>query len=383
MHSLTAFLLATILALALVPAPQTRKKSPPAEKTECGTVVTPEQLKAELAGTAESAGKTIAPLATAPPTDRPYYLPMTIHMVRDSAGINTGLSPEQLDAVMQNLNQTWRPLGIQFFIHGEIDYSIQDDGFFVLPNVGATQDALRRVNSVPNTINVYFTNLQDISGQARFTKDAAQGVLLDYSVMDRFPPGFFHLEVFAHELGHYFDLYHTHETMFGVECPRGNNCSSAGDRLCDTPADPGLFRPIRVDSNCAYDGSAAIPASCDQETPYQPLTNNLMSVARRPCRNQFTPDQISKVLHVLRNVGNRKNLIGSGVRYVDRLASASNTKCTYDAPCRTLDKAVQAAQDGDSIFIKYGTYWAPSFGNKRLTLNKWGFEPNVGVVLVP
>ena len=44
----------------------------------------------------------------------------------------------------------------------------------------------------------------------------------------------------SHELGHYFDLYHTHETSFGTECPSGSNCQSAGDMVCDTPADPNL-----------------------------------------------------------------------------------------------------------------------------------------------
>src|SRR5262245_2639254 len=380
MNSLTTFLIVAILALAITPAPQSQKKSPPGAEAECGTLVTPEQLTAELARKAEPARKNSAPQAVAP-TDNPYYLPMTIHMVCSSTGIG-GLSSEQLEAVMQNLNQMWRSVGIQFFIYGEIDYSIQDDAFYILPNVSATQDALRRVNSVPNTINVYFTNLEGISGQARFTSDSAQGVLLDYGVMSGFSSGFFDLEVFAHEMGHYFDLYHTHETVFGVECPSGINCSTAGDRLCDTPADPKLFQPIRVDNNCAYDNSAALPGGCGN-TPYQPLTNNLMSVAKKPCRNQFTPYQISKVLSVLRSASNRKNLINSVARYVDRLASDSNTNCTYEAPCRRLDQALQITSDGDFIFLKWGPYAASSIGGKRVALNKWGFEPGVGVVLVP
>jgi len=383
MHTLTTFLLATILALAITPAPQSRKKSPPQEKPEekmgCGTVIPPEQLKAELARRAESAGKNSAALAAPPPTDAPYYLPMTIHMVCDDFGIG-GLSSEQLDAAMRNLNQMWRPVGIQFFIYGEIDYSIHDDDFYVLPNVDAKQDALRQVNAVPNTINVYFTNLQGIAGQARFTVSHAQGVLLDYSVMSGYSSGFFDLEVFAHEMGHYFDLYHTHEDDFGIECPSGNNCSSAGDLLCDTPADPRLFNPIRVDPNCVYDNSAAPPANCGN-TPYNPLTNNLMSVARRPCRNQFTPNQISKVLQTLHGSDKRRNLINSRTRYVDRLASASNNYCTYTAPCRTVAKALQAANNGDFILLKWGTYAASSIGGKRVTLGRWGFEN--GVVIWP
>jgi hypothetical protein len=138
MNALTTFLLATILALAPLPAPQTQKKLPPQEKTECGTVVTPEQIKAEL--TREAAltrGKSAALTA---PVNAPYYLPLTIHMVLDSGNIQTGLSAEQLEKVMQNLNQMWRPVGIQFFIYGDIDDKIRNDDFFNLPNTEASHN---------------------------------------------------------------------------------------------------------------------------------------------------------------------------------------------------------------------------------------------------
>ncbi len=41
----------------------------------------------------------------------------------------------------------------------------------------------------------------------------------------------------AHEMGHYFGLLHTHETANGTELVNGTNCGTAGDLLCDTPAD--------------------------------------------------------------------------------------------------------------------------------------------------
>ncbi len=59
---------------------------------------------------------------------------------------------------MRDLNRMWQQVGIQFFIYGEIDH-IYDDTHFNVPDVQANRDALRQVNVVPNTINVYFTNL--------------------------------------------------------------------------------------------------------------------------------------------------------------------------------------------------------------------------------
>ncbi len=375
MRSLTAFILAFILVLAIAPAPQAQEQPTPEKKRECGTTVTPRQLEVELARKARQAAL-VAPEVD-PPTQAPYYLPLTIHIVRRSDRTG-GITLDQLEIAMQDLNRMWQPVGIQFFIYGAIDY-INNDTHFNVPNMNANQDALRQVNAVANTINVYFTNLMGLNGKSSFTADAVQGVLVDIdSAGVATNPS-----TFAHEIGHYFDLYHTHETWpdnmgnpTAVECPSGNNCSTAGDQLCDTPADPGLSG--LVNEACTYIGSATTPRSCDN-TPYNPLTRNLMSYSRATCRSEFTPNQLSKVLQVLRDTANRKNLIIKGARYVDPLASLSNADCSYNFPCRTVPKAIQVALHGDFIFIKPGTHQASVLGGKRVTLSKWG---TIGVVQI-
>ncbi|MGH9935562.1 MAG: M43 family zinc metalloprotease [Blastocatellia bacterium] len=377
MNSLTTFLLATILALASAPAPQSQKKSQPEEKTECGTVISPEQIKAELARKAESARNKSAALALAPNTNAPIYLPLTIHMVCDSFGVGGFNSPGELERTIEVLNQMWQPVGIQFFIYGQIDFSIHDDTFYYLANDDAKQDALRRINSVPNTINVYFTNLNGITGQARFTHENAQGILLDYTTMSEYYGGIWKLDVFAHEIGHYFDLYHTHEDDFGSECPSGSNCDTTGDLLCDTPADPRLNQGFVDVTNCTYNNMAATPADC--AGAYNPSVRNLMSYAPGHCRNEFTPGQISKVWQVLTSNSKRKGLMDSYKFYVDPVASSSNAKCTAAAPCRTVAKAVQAAQDGAVIYLRARVHRAPYLGGKRFTVRRWG---DAGIVTI-
>jgi len=102
-----------------------------------------------------------------------------------------------------------------------------------------------------------------------------------------------------------------------------------------------------------------------------------MSYSKGACINEFTPEQISKIFHVLHNAENRKNLITSGKFYVDPQASNSNTKCTPEAPCRTVAKAVSAAQNGAFIYLKPGVHPASEVSGKKLTLLRWG---TVGVV---
>jgi hypothetical protein len=98
------------------------------------------------------------------------------------------------------------------------------------------------------------------------------------------------LNTLTHEVGHCLGLYHTHETGLGYEkvdrvggC---TNCESAGDLLCDTPADPGLDI-MGLMNNCTYVG--ALMDGCND--PYTPDPMNIMSYAPGNCTSYFTEGQ--------------------------------------------------------------------------------------------
>jgi hypothetical protein len=334
--------------------------------------VRPEQVKAELARKRDATRSLIAP-----PISAPYYLPLTIHFVHRTNGTG-GFTVEQLDVAMRNLNEFWQQGGVQFFVSGDIIHILNDD-FFNIPFDSPRLATLRGEQVVPKTINVYFTNLTRIGGLSSFTGDPVQGILLDITTMPT------NRSLFAHEVGHYLDLYHTHETeAFGPECPTGGDCDDDGDRMCDTPPDPGLRlddltgKGYRVDMNCNYDESVETPSGCSGV--YAPSTVNIMSYSRPACIWQFTPRQISKALDTLRNNDDRKKLITNGVRYVSSSASDSNSSCTYDSPCKTIQKAVAASASGYRVFLKPGTYQSANINDKALSYNRWGFEGVVQVV---
>ncbi len=371
MQSLTAFLLATILALALVPAPQAQRKLPPQrEKTECGTVVSPTQIQAELA---RRNNTSLTTALGSPDPNNPVYLPMTIHIVRKNNG-DFGLDLGELQIAMQDMNRMWQPMGVQFFIQGNIDY-IDNDYFVPVQDDRRDRRALRKINPIPNTINVYFAYLANLCGESTFTDDEVQGILMSNSCTGTLNPS-----TFAHEVGHYFDLYHTHETSFAEECPSEINCQIAGDLVCDTAADPRLINPVtdlyRVDENCVYDNSATTPAGCDG-TPYNPSVRNLMSYSRQTCRDEFTTGQRARAWQTLNTATNRTGLLSGWALYVDPKASKSNTQCTPTQPCNNLAKAVEAASDGNAIFLKPGAYHTSSLNDKKLTFQKWGNKEGV------
>ena len=60
------------------------------------------------------------------------------------------------------------------------------------------------------------------------------------------------VKVLAHELGHFWGLYHTfEEAQFGKDNFDPELCGQLGDRICDTPPDPGTLYEIYVNySSC-------------------------------------------------------------------------------------------------------------------------------------
>lgn len=244
---------------------------------DCGTIISPAQIEYEEQRTAAGLSWNNVPRSGVP-----LNVPVTIHVCRDSDGLG-GLTVPQVDLALADLNSQFNSTNFTFFQCGEIIY-IDDDDYSPVADEQAKRDELRQTLHIPNTLNVYFANLTNLAGLSSYTHSATQGVLLNNSSATNGT-------TLSHEVGHYFDLYHTHLTFWGAECPDGSNCTTAGDRLCDTPADPNLQG--LVDWLCVYDQSAATPLACSGT--YAPAADAIMSYSRRICRDWFSPDQIAKM----------------------------------------------------------------------------------------
>ena len=225
------------------------------------------------------------------------YVPLTFHIVRTSAG-HGGLTPTRICGALDDLDAYFAPVGIQFYLAGPLDF-IDDDAFYYDIDTPAEIDALRRTNRIAGTINLYFTpHLANPNGEfcgiSSFTWSPVQGIVMhnDCTAV------WWNHTTLPHELGHYFDLLHTHETAIGWECVDGSNCAAAGDLLCDTPADPGLGTH-NVDADCVYVGTETDPCHND---PYAPDPVNLMSGSRPLCRSSFTSHQSARALATLLNL---------------------------------------------------------------------------------
>jgi len=265
-------------------------------RQECGLVLTPEQAAQYLAHRPTGI----------PPDSRggpPYFVAIAPHIVRRTDGTG-GLPVSQYEQAIVDANLAYTDTGIVFYTIGAIDFIDSDAFYFNIDSI-AEIDALRTTNTVADAINIYFTlNLKTspsnpICGISAFTFSSVQGIAIA-NACTATPTN--HSTV-PHEIGHYFDLFHTHETAFGEEFADGSNCFDAGDLLCDTPADPVLTNASVDSVTCAYVGSE-VDSNGD---PYDPDPRQFLSYSRKHCRDTFSPGSEAKIVETL--LGPRTNLI--------------------------------------------------------------------------
>lgn len=251
----------------------------------CGTELT-DDARARVLALANTGGY--------PPLDsildpQSFVVPMTVHVVRRADGTG-GIGAAAIANAIDGANELFLGTGIQFCQTGE-PWFIDDDNFFQCV-CGSDNSLLRTIGRVEGTANVYFVpNLRDggqsLCGLATYPGTSNSGVVLRNSCVASASIQ----STFAHELGHFLDLLHTHDSSLGVECADGRNCQTAGDLVCDTPADPNLYG--RTSPNCRYQGPQN--GGCAGDAPYAPMVENIMSYARSSCRDTFTPGQIERM----------------------------------------------------------------------------------------
>ncbi len=218
-----------------------------------------------------------------PGTEQKTILSITAHIVRTSRG-NGGIDEKEALEAVEKMNRDFSSSSIGFEIC-KFNY-INKTRFY---KFNKSDERLLNRNHVANTINIYFVNKiysveeGSICGYTYYpTRNRDYLIVSNSCVGNR--------TTLSHEMGHFFGLYHTHESQFGLELANGSNCVTSGDLICDTPADPGL-RVTNVTSNCEYIGLSLDAAKLF----YNPPVNNLMSYSRKGCRNSFSQNQVEKM----------------------------------------------------------------------------------------
>ena len=182
------------------------------------------------------------------------YVPIKFHVGAQNDGTGRLSAQRVLDQLCE-LNEDFAPLDVQFFLADEEINFINNTTFY--SNHSATQNSVMNAQKDPRAMNVYIVeNANTGSGGGGGTVLAYYNVPRDWIVITK---TYVRLNdaTLSHEIGHFFSLLHTFN---GWECDsynveddpapsisscgqvpteraNGTNCSTAGDFICDTPAD--------------------------------------------------------------------------------------------------------------------------------------------------
>ena len=213
-------------------------------------------------------------------------LPVQHHIVRETNGTG-GLDPNDIPIIMGIMNTYYANANISFFDCGTINY-IDNSSYY---NFNQSQESsVCGANDVTDVINVYYFNSvssgsSSLCGYAYFPGGSWKNrIIMNNSCA-------LNGSTLTHELGHYLSLYHTHQGSTGSnpELVNGTNCTTAGDQLCDTPADPTLSTST-VNSSCQYTGTSTDPNG----QTYVPDPTNIMSYSRKSCRTFLSAGQYNR-----------------------------------------------------------------------------------------
>jgi hypothetical protein len=149
-------------------------------------------------------------------------------------------------------------VGVDYINNTEINYNLN-------PDVQSDVDMLLPF-LVPNCINIFYHRaLGDYGGNAYDIPNT-------FCSIDDGNIGLW--RTISHEVGHCLGLRHTFSTGDGEEYISGTGCSTRGDRVCDTQADPYTESACFSSTNCNYTGSCTDPSGA---TNYSPPYQNIMS----------------------------------------------------------------------------------------------------------
>lgn len=154
---------------------------------------------------------------------------VVIHLIKRQ-NCTGGLNNDQVTNMINTLSSDFNQFGI--YINVICIRDLCNDDFYSDPRPYLPQ--LYQTNVYPDAFNLYIQDqlLDGLQGNTS-VRDPSNKLWACYS------PSF---KIVSHELGHQLGLAHTSTCVYGYECvPRNNsNAWEAGDRICDTDADPGL-----------------------------------------------------------------------------------------------------------------------------------------------
>ena len=263
----------------------------------CGTSITAEQYQEfvdrQLAGVYDEPVPLLSGVIT-------VYV--KAHVMESSSGTG-GLTDAQVRDSIDALNTGFDGYGFRFQLLDEIT-RIQNSAWLDLDYFDDAPAVVAQYPQVDYAVNLYYASQLGPCGYATTT---SPGFPIRMVALKNSCVSGGRVRTITHELGHYFDLLHTHADGNPQECVDGSNCQVAADFVCDTPADPDLtFTPITYPI-CQVSPHPSWPEPCGGAT-WNPDPTLVMSYAGLSsfngdlCTTVFTPGQQERMYNSVVNL---------------------------------------------------------------------------------
>ncbi len=250
------------------------------------------------------------------------YIPVYYHLVGDAKGSGRARVRDILDNLCK-LNEAFSPMEMRFYLlphptYGIFNESINDDN--VYDNQSNT--TLMKERRHPKAINIYVVNKAGGNASQPGESLAYYSPANDWIVARKSnTTGRQRESTIPHEVGHFFSLLHTFygyennpfdkdddatwpnapaiapwSSVIGTniltEFADGSNCSTAADKICDTPADYN-FGFSDTQSDCVYNNIGALDPKGKPVT--DPMEENFMSYYNT-CEYKWSTQQQAIIL---------------------------------------------------------------------------------------
>ncbi|MCB0700192.1 MAG: T9SS type A sorting domain-containing protein [Chitinophagales bacterium] len=234
------------------------------------------------------------------------YFPFRFKLAQRSPNCTatTGITRTNVSAIFG-----YGPFGYNYAAYGVRMSNPPGQGVADEFNPPTYKDSLKRLSRWPNDryYNIWVVNKLDgndgtsgsfTAGYAFFPSTHPEFYRFDGTIMLATQMNVGRITL-PHELGHAFSLYHTFEgSNGGTTCPTNTNCTTDGDRCCDTEPHKD-YGPGTCNS-----GKTNV---CTSNTFADATARNIMNYAN--CQNRFTKDQRDRFIGAL--VSQRSSLISS------------------------------------------------------------------------
>jgi hypothetical protein len=168
-------------------------------------------------------------------TQRPYRFGVVQNFIFTTSEGISEISPQTVAVQVATANRLYTDWNYKFILAPT--QTIKSDEYYNYNQLFVNDGDIKSQWNQPGVFNAYWFNQLCASPTECYCGYAYYPWY--YLLQTAFLNGNCLGNVFAHEIGHNFGLLHTHQTP-PAELVSGTNCATAGDEVCDTPADPNL-----------------------------------------------------------------------------------------------------------------------------------------------